>query len=210
MSQLRGDDLHFQRAGNTILDGVSVAVNAGEVLAVAGPSGSGKSSLLALLAGLERPDGGTVQWDGARLEGVPERFGVVLQGFGLVGLLTAAENVEAALQARGVAPEDVRHRAAAALAEVGLDHVSDHLIEELSGGQQQRVAIARALVTEPDVLIADEITAELDAATKDSVVRLLLDRARAGAAVVLATHDGELIARCDRQLHLHEGRLAPR
>jgi heme ABC exporter ATP-binding subunit CcmA len=209
VSVLAGADLRFTRGGNAILDGVSVSVAAGEVLAVAGPSGAGKSSLLALLAGLEHPDEGTVRWNGAALTGVPERFGVVLQGFGLVNLLTAAENVEMALQARRVAPGEVRRRAADALAEVGLAHVHDHLIEELSGGQQQRVAIARALVTDPDVIVADEITAELDAATRDRVVELLLARADAGATVVLATHDPGLMARCDRAVELYDGRLAP-
>lgn len=196
------------RAGSAILDGVSVEVRSGEVLAITGPSGSGKSSLLALLAGLERPDGGTVVHGSAPLDGVPHSFGLVLQGYGLVTLLTAAENVEVALQARRLPSTVVRSRAAAALAAVGLDHVADHLVEELSGGQQQRVAVARALVTEPDVLVADEVTAELDTATKEIIAALVLERAAAGVAVVLATHDLELAARCDRSLHLVDGRVA--
>ena len=93
---------------------------------------------------------------------------------------------------------------------MGLDHVADHLVEELSGGQQQRVAVARALVTEPAVLVADEITAELDTATKDIIARLVLEQAAAGVAVVLATHDLELAARCDRQVHLVDGRVSSR
>ena len=200
-------DVRYVRAGTTILDGVSVDVRPGEVLAVTGPSGSGKSSLLALLAGLEQPDGGSVVHGTAPMDGVPDSFGLVLQGYGLVTLLTAAENVEVALQARRMPSSLVRSRAAAVLAAVGLDHVADHLVEELSGGQQQRVAVARALVTEPAVLVADEITAELDTATKDIIARLVLEQAAAGVAVVLATHDLELAARCDRQVHLVDGRV---
>ena len=194
------------RDGATILTELSVELYPGEVLGFVGPSGSGKSSLLALLAGLGHPDAGTVHYRGQPLGGVPAEFGVVPQGYGLVGLLTAAENVEIALQARGLARREVRARAAAALAELGLADVVDHLVEELSGGQQQRVAVARALVTDPQVLIADEITAELDTATKAVVIAVVVARARAGMAVALATHDPDLAQRCDRVLHLDGGR----
>ena len=205
---LRATDFRYARAHTTILDGVSVEIHPGEVLAVMGPSGSGKSSLLALLAGLERPDSGTVTLRGEPLTGVPASFGIVLQGYGLVNLLTAAENVEVALQARGLPASFVRARAASVLRRVGLTHVADHLVEELSGGQQQRVAVARALATDPGVLIADEVTAELDSATKEVVAGLVLDRARHGTAVVLATHDPTLAARCHRQLRIVDGRVA--
>ena len=205
---LQAYQVTYAREHTTILDGVSVQVFAGEVLAVMGPSGSGKSSLLALLAGLEVPDTGSVRDGGGPLTGVPEHYGIVLQGYGLVNLLTAAENVEVPLQARHLPASFVRDRAAAALAGVGLEHVVDHLVEELSGGQQQRVAIARALATDPRVLIADEITAELDSATKDVIADLVLDRARHGLAVVLATHDPALAARCHRELRLVDGRVA--
>ena len=205
---LQADQVTYVREHATILDGVSVQIFAGEVLAVMGPSGSGKSSLLALLAGLETPDTGSVHNGGGPLTGVPDNYGIVLQGYGLVNLLTAAENVEVALQARHLPASFVRARAAAVLARVGLEHVVDHLVEELSGGQQQRVAIARALATDPGVLIADEITAELDSATKDVIAELVLDRARHGVAVVLATHDPALAARCHRQLRIVDGRVA--
>ena len=191
----------YVRAGRTILEAVDVALSAGESLAVVGPSGSGKSSLLALLAQLEPPDSGRVQ----RESGPGRRDGLVLQGYGLVSVLTAAENVEVPLQA-GVAGRvgraDIRARALAALDAVGLTPVADHLIEELSGGQQQRVSIARALVIEPTVIFADELTAELDREWKDLVVDLVLDVSRRGGIVVLATHDPEIAARCSRVMHL--------
>jgi ABC-type lipoprotein export system ATPase subunit len=202
---LRAAAVTFARGGTAILGGVSVDVRAGEVLAVMGPSGSGKSSLLALLCGLERPDTGSVTFRGEPLTQVPTSFGVVLQGYGLVNLLTAAENVEIPLQARRIAPDAVRERAADALRDAGLAHVSDHLVEELSGGQQQRVAVARALAMQPEVLIADEITAELDATTKAAIADLVFALADLGVAVVLATHDPELADRCDRQLRLVDG-----
>jgi len=196
-------DVGYRPNDVPVLDGVSLTVYAGEVLAVTGPSGSGKSSLLALLAGLATPDSGAV------LSSVPpDGIGVILQAYGLVNLLTAAENVEVALQARGRSPADVQSAAAAALAAVRLDEVVDHLIEELSGGQQQRVAVARALALQPTLLIADEVTAELDAETRNVIVELVLGAATTGAAVVLATHDLELAARCDRRLALVDGRVA--
>ncbi|HEV7191653.1 MAG TPA: ABC transporter ATP-binding protein [Jatrophihabitantaceae bacterium] len=205
---LRAQGVTFARGGTAILGGVNVDVHAGEVLAIMGPSGSGKTSLLALLSGLERPDHGTVSLRGVGLDHVPATFGIVLQGYGLVNLLTAAENVEIPLQTRGLAPEVVRARAAAALQAAGLEPVSDHLVEELSGGQQQRVAVARALAIEPEVLIADEMTAELDTATKDVIAELVFQRAASGVAVVLATHDDDLAARCHRQLRLMDGVVA--
>ena len=205
---LRADAVSFARDGVTILHSVSVDVRAGEVLAVMGPSGSGKTSLLALLAGLERPDSGSVLRRGVPLAGVAPDVGVVLQGYGLVNLLTAAENVEVPLQARRVPRTVVRERAAAALAQAGLAAVTDHLVEELSGGQQQRVAVARALAMQPTVLIADEMTAELDVATKNAIADLVFARAASGVAVVLATHDPELAARCHRVLRLVDGRVA--
>ena len=193
----------YRPNGVSVLDDVSVSVFPGEVLAVTGPSGSGKSSLLALLAGLAEPDSGAV------LSSVPDDgIGLVLQAYGLVNLLTAAENVEVALQARGLPADRVHSTAASALESVRLTEVADHLIEELSGGQQQRVAVARALAHAPTMIVADEVTAELDAHTRDVIVDLLLAAAEAGVAVVLATHDLELAARCNRRLALVDGRVA--
>jgi putative ABC transport system ATP-binding protein len=202
---LEGRDLVVERAGRRILDRASMTVAGGERVAVTGPSGAGKTTLLHVLAGLERPDTGTVRIGGARQAG--ERVGIVFQGHGLVSLLTAAENVELALQAERLARAEVRQRAAAALHAVGLGPGHDRLVEELSSGQQQRVAVARALVVRPGVLLADEPTAELDAGTRDAVLDLLLAAAGYGAAVVLATHDLNLAARCDRQVRMLAGRL---
>jgi ABC-type lipoprotein export system ATPase subunit len=199
------ESLGFARGGRTILDSVSLTVAPGESLAVVGPSGSGKSSLLALLAGLEQPDSGTVRRDDRA-----RRDGLILQGYGLVSVLSAAENVEVALQAGALGPlpgAEIRRRAAAALESVGLTPVVDHLVEELSGGQQQRVAVARALAVEPIVVFADELTAELDHHWKERVVGLVLDVARRGGIVVLATHDPYIADRCDAVVHLSDGRV---
>ena len=199
-------EVTYARAGRVSLGDVSIEARAGEVVAVTGPSGSGKSTLLALLAGLDSPDSGDVLVDGMpRGAGRRPGFGLVLQGNGLVGTLTASENVEIALQAMGIARADVRPRAAEALDSVGIDGLGHHLIEELSGGQQQRVAIARALVVEPAVLLADEVTAELDLATQEKVLDLVFNRAEAGAVVVLATHDRQIAALADREVHLRDG-----
>jgi putative ABC transport system ATP-binding protein len=210
VSQIVATGLHFARGGRQILDDVSVEVYAGETLAVTGPSGSGKSSLLALLAGLERPDAGEVLVDREPIGGaVPAGFGLVLQGYGLVSVLSAAENVEIVLQEMGLPRREVRDRAEAMLEAVGLDDVADHLVEQLSGGQQQRVAVARALVVEPAVLLADEFTAELDAASRGHILQLVLGVARRGGVVIIATHDRAVADLCLLEARLTDGRLAP-
>lgn len=210
------------RGGRRILDGVDVLARPGRVLAVTGPSGSGKSTLLSVLAGQVRPDEGEVRLGDRPVGEQGERdrrgtgsgpsVGMVLQGYGLLPVLTAAENVELPLQLRGVPRAQVRERAARALVRAGLGEVvegaGDRLAEELSGGQQQRVAVARGLVVDPDVLLADEPTSELDAATRDVVVAALREEAELGATVVLATHDPEVAALCDAEIHLVDGRVA--
>jgi len=200
--------LRYQPTDRTVLDGVHIEVSAGEMVAVTGPSGSGKSSLLALLAGLAVPTDGEVRLDGEPLvPGVDTGFGLVLQGYGLVAVLTAAENVEVPLQAHGVVGQVAIERAAAALASVGLGELADRRVEELSGGQRQRVAMARALAPVPRVLLADEPTAQQDAGHKARLLALMRDAADAGAAVLVATHDPEVVAVCDREVALHDGRL---
>ena len=207
--ELTADGVWFARGGRTILSDVTISAFAGEVVAVTGPSGSGKSSLLALLAGLERPDTGSVLVDGDPLpRQVPDGFALVLQGYGLVSVLTAAENVEVALQGRGLARDEVRDRAAAALEAVGLEPVADYLVEQLSGGQQQRVAVARALAVDPAVLLADEFTAELDADSRTRILALVLAVAQRGVVVVIATHDPEVAQACHSELRLVDGRVA--
>jgi ABC-type lipoprotein export system ATPase subunit len=204
-STITARHLSFNRNDRAILADVSLEVRPGEVLGITGPSGSGKTSLLALLAQLEAPSRGEVQVDPP-----VQRRGVVLQSYGLASSLTAAENVEVALQS-GVAGrlnrDEIRSRAAAAVALVGLTDVADHLVEELSGGQQQRVAVARALAVEPTVLFADEVSAELDHDAKERVLELVFGLATRGATVVLATHDPEIAARCTRELRLIDGRI---
>jgi putative ABC transport system ATP-binding protein len=202
---LVAEGISYARAGRVILDNVSVRARPGGVTGIVGPSGSGKSSLLAILAGLEQPDAGTVERSGAVGD-----LGLVLQAYGLASLLTAAENVEMPLQAGrlgALSPADIRSRAAKTLELVGLTPVADHLVEELSGGQQQRVAIARALVTEPRILFADEFTSELDRASREHAVELVFEVAHNGGTVVIATHDPAIVAKCDHVVHLSSGRV---
>ena len=203
---LTGTDLRYAVGDRTIFDGVSMEASSGRVLAVRGPSGSGKSSLLAMLGGLVAPSAGTVTLDGALVtpgsDALRRRFGFVPQGYGLAAALTARENVAVVLQAARVPRAQVRSRTQAALESVGLAPVADHLVDDLSGGQQQRVAVARALVTAADVVLADEPTAELDADNRELVVSLLLERARAGGVVVIASHDPDVVDACDDVLYL--------
>ncbi|MGZ5418544.1 MAG: ABC transporter ATP-binding protein [Nocardioides sp.] len=193
-----------------LLDDVTVEALPGRLLAVTGSSGSGKTTLLSVLGGLIRPSVGEAHFGG---EPVGTRHGeprpgtaFVLQTYGLVPSLTAEENVSVALRARGVAPGEAVDRAVATLERFGVGDLADRLISELSGGQLQRVAISRAIAVEPDVLLADEPTSELDEANRDLVVAELRAEADRGAVVVLATHDPDVAELCDDELHLVEGR----
>lgn len=204
MTLLEARGLRFERGGRVILDDVDVTVGPGESLAVVGPSGSGKTSLLALLSGLALPAAGTVMYDGRPVTVAShDDIAVVLQGYGLISLLTAAENVEAALRAAGHPAVSVGEDASTSLEAVGLSGHEEQLIEELSGGQQQRVAVARALALRPRLLIADEPTAEQDKDTRRLVLDRLFDVPFRDGSLVLATHDPEVAERCDVILDLH-------
>ncbi len=198
--------------GAPLLDGVDLTARPGRVLAVTGSSGSGKTTLLSVLGGLLAPSAGTVAYDGQPVgtrSGEP-RAGTafVLQTYGLVPSLTAEENVSIALRARRVAPVEATRRAVAALDRVGVGDLAERMVQELSGGQLQRVAVARALAVEPDVLLADEPTSELDEFNRDLVVAEIRAEADRGAVVVLATHDPEVADACDDELHLVDGTVA--
>ncbi len=198
-----------------ILRGIDLETRAGETLGLVGPSGSGKSSLLMLMGGLETASGGRIEVLGQDLTAMSEdrlaRFrrenmGVVFQSFHLIPTMTALENVATPLELAGAS--DAFARAAEALDEVGLAARRDHYPAQLSGGEQQRVALARATVTRPRILLADEPTGNLDGATGEAIIRLLFDlRDRHGATLVLVTHAPELAARCDRVLRLRDGAL---
>ncbi len=199
-----------------ILRGIDLDVAEGETLALLGPSGSGKSSLMAVLSGLERASGGALTVAGADFAALSEdalaqarrgRIGIVLQAFHLLPTMTAQENVATPLELAGMA--DAGTRAAAELAAVGLGHRLNHYPTQLSGGEQQRVAIARALAPRPPLVFADEPTGNLDAATGAEIVDLLFARrAETGATLVIITHDAALAARCERVITLADGRIA--
>ncbi|WP_350350028.1 ABC transporter ATP-binding protein [Agromyces sp. G08B096] len=199
---------------------VSLTIPAGQFVAVQGPTGGGKSTLLQLLGALDRPTDGRIALGDAELSHLGDgplgrirarEIGFVFQSFNLIPTLTAQENVETALEPLGVGTAERRERAAAALASVGLGDRGAHLPGELSGGQQQRVAIARALVKEPDVLLADEPTGNLDEETRDEIMDLLegLWRDR-GLTLVVVTHDSAVARRAERRLYLKHGTVTER
>jgi putative ABC transport system ATP-binding protein len=205
------------KGGVDALAGVDLTIDDGEFVAIQGPTGQGKTTLLQMLGGLDRPTGGHVAYDDRDLGTMSERelaklraheFGFVFQTFNLIPTLTAGENVETALVALGVHGRARRERAARALAEVGLDRRGSHLPGELSGGEQQRTAIARALVKEPHVVLADEPTGNLDQETRDEIVGLLEELWRThGVTLVVVTHDDLIAERAPRRLRLEAGRM---
>ena len=198
-----------------ILRGIDLTVGAGEKLAVLGPSGSGKSSLLAVLSGMERPTSGRVEVAGADFTRLGEdelararrgRIGIVLQAFHLLPTMTALENVAVPLELAGL--DQAFDRARAELDSVGLAHRLDHYPAQLSGGEQQRVAIARATACGPTLLFADEPTGNLDAATGAAILDLLFERQQAQAAtLIVVTHDPALAQRCGRIIEMRDGRI---
>jgi putative ABC transport system ATP-binding protein len=212
----------YQKGRGTVraLDGVDLVIEDGEWLAIQGPTGHGKTTLLQMLGGLDRPTSGIIDFDGQDLAQMRESqvtnvratsIGFIFQTFNLVPTLSAQENVEAALVPLHVGGAERRERALKSLADVGLADRARHLPSELSGGQQQRVAIARALVKEPKVLLADEPTGNLDEDTRDEIIGLLesLWRER-GLTLVLVTHDSSVARRAQRIGIMRIGKLSIR
>ncbi|WP_151771607.1 ABC transporter ATP-binding protein [Streptomyces abyssomicinicus] len=221
MYELTGVTRRYTRGKGVVdaLAGVDLTIADGDRLVIQGPTGGGKSTLLQMLGGLDRPTSGSVLLDGvdlaqlseARLTKVrSEKIGFVFQSFNLIPTLTAQENVETALVPLGVKPRERRERAAEALASVGLGERRGHVPGELSGGQQQRVAIARALVKEPKVLLADEPTGNLDESTRDEIMDVLETRCKEhGLTFVMVTHDSHLARQAPRLVTLRKGALVP-
>lgn len=211
-------DARLSLVGNAgpvdILHGVTLDVHRGESVGLVGPSGSGKSSLLMLMGGLERATGGSVTALGHDLTALGEdalaRFrrnhlGVVFQSFHLIPTMTALENIATPLELAGA--DDAFERAAAELAAVGLGHRGEHYPSQLSGGEQQRVALARAAAPRPEILLADEPTGNLDEANGTAIMELLFGLRERGATLVLVTHAREIAERCDRVVRLRDGRI---
>lgn len=198
-----------------ILRGIDLTVAAGEIVAIVGPSGSGKSSMMMVIGGLERPSAGKVAVAGRELGGMGEdalalfrrdRVGIVFQNFHLVPTMTALENVAIPLEFAG-AP-DAFAQAAERLRAVGLGHRLDHYPGQLSGGEQQRTALARAFAADPAIVLADEPTGNLDGDTGRQIVDLMFEMARGrGTTFLLITHDADLARRCDRTVRLVDGRI---
>ena len=221
MVEVRGVSREFYTAGVTVhaVQDVTIEVSRGEFLAIIGRSGSGKTTLLNIIAGLDKPTHGTVSIDGADITRYGDaemtelrrhKIGFVFQSFGLLPLLSAAENIELALRIAGAGLRERNRRTNELLDLVGLGPRSDHRPYELSGGEQQRVAVARALANEPPLLIADEPTGELDSTTGAQIFQLLRDVAASGVTVITATHDPFVIEHVDRVVEMSDGALIPR
>jgi putative ABC transport system ATP-binding protein len=219
MYELTGVTRDYKRGRHTVhaLAGVDLTIADGDWLAIQGPTGHGKSTLLQILGGLDRPTAGSVELDGRELTKLRESqltkvratsIGFIFQTFNLIPTLSAQENVETALVPLGVTRDERRDRAGQALAEVGLGDRARHLPSELSGGQQQRVAVARALVKRPVVLLGDEPTGNLDEGTRDEIMALLerLWHER-GLTLVIVTHDSSVARRAQRIGLMREGQL---
>jgi putative ABC transport system ATP-binding protein len=217
MIRVRGLSMRLSSGGRpiTILDGISLEVEAGEFVAITGPSGSGKSTLLGLIAGLDEPTAGSIEVDGVEVTRLAEdalagfrrdRIGYVFQAYHLIPTLTAAENVAVPLELAGHA--NAAGEARALLTDVGLGARSHHYPAQLSGGEQQRVALARAVALRPALLLADEPTGNLDSATGAAIIELMLRlRRERGCTLLLVTHDPALASHADRIVNLLDGRL---
>ena len=218
--ELEAVERRYERGSTTVhaLRGVTLSVQPGELLAIEGPSGSGKSTLLQLLGAMDTPTAGRVDFDGAPLARASDRtltrmrrdaIGFVFQQFNLIPTLTAVENVEIAMAGTAGSRHDKRAHAVELLTTVGLGDRTDHLPGRLSGGEQQRVAIARALANNPRVVLADEPTGNLDSATSQEVVDLLVGlNSSRDMTVVVVTHDEDVAGRMRRRVRLRSGEVA--
>jgi putative ABC transport system ATP-binding protein len=210
--ELGGRDVHAVRD-------VNLTIEPGELVAVAGPSGSGKTTLLQLFGAIDRPTSGEVLFEGRDIARLKDRqlaelrlrsFGFVFQQFNLIPTLTAAQNVEIALAPRGMRSGERRAAVARLLDSVSLGGRAEHVPSRLSGGEQQRVAIARALANEPQVLLADEPTGNLDSETGSEIMDVLMSLSGDGCrTVIVVTHDADVASRAERVLRMHDGRLVP-
>ncbi|CAL9557521.1 MULTISPECIES: ABC transporter ATP-binding protein [Streptomyces] len=219
MYELTAVTKHYTRSRETVqaLDGIDLTIPDGDRLVIQGPTGGGKSTLLQMLGGLDRPTSGRIVLDGIDLAALPEarltrvrseNIGFVFQSFNLIPTLTAQENVETALVPLGVKPKQRREQAAEALKSVGLGERLAHLPGEMSGGQQQRVAIARALVKQPKVLLADEPTGNLDESMRDEIMDVLERMWKElGLTFIMVTHDSALAKKAPRLATIRKGRI---
>jgi putative ABC transport system ATP-binding protein len=217
---IRVSDLtkHFQMGGTTVraLDGVDLDIPQKSFTVVMGPSGSGKSTLLYLVGGLDRPTSGQISVNGQQLDGMDENklalyrrqaVGFIFQSFNLIQSMTAEENVGFPMQFAGVAPKERTRRSKELLEQVGLADRGLHRPSELSGGQQQRVAAARALVNNPDLILADEPTGNLDTASGAGIMQLLADLHQSGRAVLVVTHDMRMVRFATHKVFLLDGKV---
>jgi putative ABC transport system ATP-binding protein len=215
---LRDVSRTFDRGSVVALRGVDLAIERGAFVSIMGRSGSGKSSLVHIMVGFDRPTAGSVSWQGAEVTDRRSwtdlrrnKIGIVFQEFLLLPTLSAIDNVEIAMSGTGLSSAARRRRAAELLEQVGLAGRFDHQPFALSGGERQRVAIARSLANRPELLVADEPTGNLDSANAEAVLGLLLDlRRQAGTTLVLVTHDNAIAARAERILEIRDGRVGER
>jgi putative ABC transport system ATP-binding protein len=216
--EARGITKVYAMGGQTVhaLRGVSIAIEAGEFVAIMGSSGSGKSTLMNILGCLDQPTAGAYRLAGEPVEAMSadqlasvrnRRIGFVFQQFNLLPRTTALENVELPMVYAGVRAAERRARALAALQRVGLGERANHTPSELSGGQQQRVAIARALVNQPQLILADEPTGALDSQTSEDIMRLLAELNRQGMTVVLVTHETDIAQWARRKIVFRDGTI---
>jgi len=220
--EIKGLTKSYNQKGKNVvaLADVDLTIHVGDLISIQGPTGGGKSTLLQMLGGLDKPTSGSISLSGDNLENMSEnelaktrshKVGFIFQTFNLIPTLTALENVETALVPLGISSTDRRTRSLAALESVGLADRASHLPSELSGGQQQRVAIARALVKNPQVLLADEPTGNLDEETRDQIMEILEELWRnKGLTLIMVTHDSNIAKRAKRNLNIANGRLSAR